>query len=483
MYESYYNFHMFITMNIVADALREFDTESKLTNGSAPLQGIKINEIAENHVTASQEKDAVVLKHGKDQILVKNAGLDRTINTILDTAREGELWERALYHMIFNGCSLQDIAEKAYGIFHNPIFFVDETDHVLARTHHELGEVNEAWDSIINTGYLPLETTTITHEKMNRNLSASQRRGKNVPFLFSPPTTDIDNRGINYLIYSPLSHERVGTLIIIENETPVTLGMLNLAEVLTDAVDEWMNMHKEDHPFKTSRNLIQELIETPEQVERKEVLNRYIAPCKNGYRLALITGCGHVPREQIEKMITDTLKGSLAYKYGEEVVAVIPLTETDEEIQKHLDMVLYYQGARVGLSYPFFDLTSFNSYYHQAKVALSYGTEKFAGIRPEIAMRYFTDETSKDIFGANMAHPALEKLKEYDAKHGGELYKTLYYFLRHERSLIDSSRALNIHRNSLIYRIDKIRQLTDVDLDDADIREYLLFSYRITGRP
>ena len=98
-------------------------------------------------------------------------------------------------------------------------------------------------------------------------------------------------------------------------------------------------------------------------------------------------------------------------------------------------------------------------------------------------MRYFTDETSKDIFGANMAHPALEKLKEYDAKHGGELYKTLYYFLRHERSLIDSSRALNIHRNSLIYRIDKIRQLTDVDLDDADIREYLLFSYRITGRP
>ena len=118
-----------------------------------------------------------------------------------------------------------------------------------------------------------------------------------------------------------------------------------------------------------------------------------------------------------------------------------------------------------------------------AKVALSYGTEKFAGIRPEIAMRYFTDETSRDIFGANMAHPALEKLKEYDEKHGGELYKTLYFFLRHERSLIDSARALNIHRNSLIYWIEKIRQMTDLDLDDADIREYLLFSYRITGRP
>ena len=474
---------MFITMNIVEDALREFDTESKLTNGSAPLQGIKINEIEDNYLTVTEEKGQVVCQHGKDRIVVKNVGLDRTINTILTAAREGELWERALYHMIFNDCSLQEIVEKAYEIFHNPVFFVDETDHVLAKTHHGTGEVNDAWDYILETGYLPLETTTITHEKMERNLSASQRRGKNAPFLFSPPTTDIDNRGINYLIYSPISRERVGTLIIIENETPVTLGMLNLAEVLTDAVDEWMNMHKEDHPFKTSRNLIQELIETPEQVEHKEVLSRYLVPCENGYRLTVITGCGHVPGEQIEKMITDTLKGSLAYKYGEEVVAVIPLTETDEEIRKHLDMVLYYQGARIGLSYPFYDLTNLNSYYHQAKVALSYGTEKFAGIRPEIAMRYFTDETSRDIFGANMAHPALEKLKEYDEKHGGELYKTLYFFLRHERSLIDSARALNIHRNSLIYRIEKIRQMTDLDLDDADIREYLLFSYRITGRP
>ena len=78
---------MFITMNIVEDALREFDTESKLTNGSAPLQGIKINEIEANYLTVSEEKGQVVCQHGKDWIKVKNAGLDRTINTILTAAR------------------------------------------------------------------------------------------------------------------------------------------------------------------------------------------------------------------------------------------------------------------------------------------------------------------------------------------------------------------------------------------------------------
>ncbi len=466
-------------MNIIEDALKDFRPVSHLTNGSAHVKGIKINEISEDCVTISEKDGAVVLAFGRDQILIKDAHLDRTINTILEASRTYELWERELHHRIFEGCSLQEITDIAYRLFHNPVFFVDETDRVLAKTDHKTGTVNEAWDHILETGYLPLDTTTITHKKMERNLEASRRRGKNVPFLFSPPTTDIDNRGINYLIYSPVSKERVATMIIIENETPVTLGMLNLSEILSEAVDEWMNVHRDDHPFKTSRNLIRELIEDPEHVERKEVLRRYLPPCEAGYKMAVITGCGYIPQEQIEKMITDTIEGSLAYKYGEEVVVVIPLAETEQEIQKHLDMILYYQGARIGFSYPFDDLTGLSNYYHQAKIALSYDSGKFAGIRPDVAMRFFTDETMRAVVGANMAHPALEKLKEYDEKHGGELFETLYQFLRHERSLIDSAKSLNIHRNSLIYRIEKIRQMTELDLDDPDIREYLLFSYRI----
>lgn len=473
---------MFLTMNIILDALRDFYAEAELTNGSAPLKGIRINEAAEDCVAVSVTDSAVVFSHGRDIIKVPGAPLDRVFNAVLEASRAYELWERDLYHLIFSGCSLQDIVDKAFPLFQNPIFFVDETDRVLARTPHGTGEVNEAWDILVETGYLPYESATASRNLIEGNIHSRRRRGKNVPFLFSPPTKDIDNRGINYRIYSPATEEVVGTLIIIENETPVTLGMLNLSEVLTDAVDEWMHMHKNDHPFKTDRNLIRELIEAPESVRNKEVLKRYIPPCANGYKLAVITGCGHIPEDQIRKMIEDTLEGSRVYRYGEEVIAVIPLEQDEKEIRKHLDRVLFYQGVRIGLSYSFYDLTGFSSYYHQARVALSYGSGKFSGIGPEIAMRYFTDETVKDVFGANIAHPSLETLREYDGKHGGELYDTLYQFLRNERSLIASSRALNIHRNSLIYRIEKIRQLTDIDLDDPDIREYLLFSYRIVKK-
>ena len=476
---SYYNNLMFLTMHIIEDALKEFCPESRLSNGSAPLRSIKINECAEDCVTVSEVGSKVLITHGRDRIEVPDCSLDRAMNTILDVSRACEVWERDLFHMLFSGCSLQDIVEKAYPLFQNPVFFVDETDRVLARTEHEKGTVNEAWDCLLETGYMPYEAATTSRSLIEGNYHAHFRRGKNTPFLFSPPTRDIDNRGINYRIYDPVTHEAVGTLIIIENETPVTLGMLNLSQVLAEAVDEWMNVHRNDHPFKNARNLVQELIEQPDTVQNKQVLRRYLPPCDNGYELAVVTGCGHIPAAHIETMIKDTLEGSLVYKYGEEVVAVIPRSESEEEIRRHLDRVLYYQGVRIGISYPFEDTNVLDKYYHQAKVALSYGNEKFAGLKPETVMRYFTDGTVNSLFGADIAHPALKKLQDYDRKHGGELYETLYEFLRNERSLIESAKALHIHRNSLVYRVEKIRQITELDLDDADVREYLLVSFRI----
>jgi DNA-binding PucR family transcriptional regulator len=59
------------------------------------------------------------------------------------------------------------------------------------------------------------------------------------------------------------------------------------------------------------------------------------------------------------------------------------------------------------------------------------------------------------------------------------MYETLRVFLRNERRLSDSLEELGIHRNSLIYRLERIQQIADCDLDDADTREWLLFSFRM----
>lgn len=59
------------------------------------------------------------------------------------------------------------------------------------------------------------------------------------------------------------------------------------------------------------------------------------------------------------------------------------------------------------------------------------------------------------------------------------MFETLSVFLKNERSLVKSLQILNVHRNSLIYRLERIAQIAECDFDDPDNREWLLFSFRI----
>ena len=76
-------------------------------------------------------------------------------------------------------------------------------------------------------------------------------------------------------------------------------------------------------------------------------------------------------------------------------------------------------------------------------------------------------------------HPALSLLSRYDHKNGTDLYHTLEQFLACNCSIKDTAQTMFIHRNSLTYRLERIRTLTQLDLEDSQTRFLLEMSYRI----
>lgn len=63
--------------------------------------------------------------------------------------------------------------------------------------------------------------------------------------------------------------------------------------------------------------------------------------------------------------------------------------------------------------------------------------------------------------------------------------KLLYYFLCSERNISLTAKHVHMHRNSVIYRIQKIQDILALDLDDPDVRLRLMISFKIlemTGR-
>ena len=73
--------------------------------------------------------------------------------------------------------------------------------------------------------------------------------------------------------------------------------------------------------------------------------------------------------------------------------------------------------------------------------------------------------------------PQLLKLVEYDEQHDTEFAYTLQRYLVNERNIKMTATDLHIHRSTMNYRISRLHELLDMDLDDSENRLYLLNSF------
>ena len=64
----------------------------------------------------------------------------------------------------------------------------------------------------------------------------------------------------------------------------------------------------------------------------------------------------------------------------------------------------------------------------------------------------------------------LASLADYDHRQGAELLKTLETFFTNLGNLARTAEALHVHRNTLLYRLDRIGEISGLDLGDAEDR-------------
>jgi purine catabolism regulator len=65
---------------------------------------------------------------------------------------------------------------------------------------------------------------------------------------------------------------------------------------------------------------------------------------------------------------------------------------------------------------------------------------------------------------------ALGALLDYDRRTDNELVETLEAYFACNGNLSEAARRLHLHRNSLLYRLERIQEVLHADLEDADIR-------------
>jgi len=70
-------------------------------------------------------------------------------------------------------------------------------------------------------------------------------------------------------------------------------------------------------------------------------------------------------------------------------------------------------------------------------------------------------------------------LVEHDDRKQGDLIRTLSGFFEANGNLAEASKALDVHRNTLVYRLGRISELTGLDLEKADNRLILHLALKV----
>lgn len=102
-------------------------------------------------------------------------------------------------------------------------------------------------------------------------------------------------------------------------------------------------------------------------------------------------------------------------------------------------------GQRLKLTNQFVEFTSLGIY------RLLYGLEN------QTDVRHFAEEI-------------MRPLAEYDQQNRGSLVKTVEAYFGHHGNISQTAESLFVHRNTLLYRMERIQELTHLQLDQANMR-------------
>jgi len=76
-------------------------------------------------------------------------------------------------------------------------------------------------------------------------------------------------------------------------------------------------------------------------------------------------------------------------------------------------------------------------------------------------------------------HDTLGQLEQYDIQNRSDFMEILYTFLQEDGSYIQTSNKLFMHRNTLMYKMNKIHEILKVDLADPKVRFELYLGFMV----
>lgn len=185
-------------------------------------------------------------------------------------------------------------------------------------------------------------------------------------------------------------------------------------------------------------------------------------------------------------LLSDYFYSNCYTVYNNQIVFIVNLTRirTDKETLLRNTISLFRDNLlEAGISTDFTDFKELYYYFTQASWAIEIGKRKNPDFWYFRFEDYNLDYLIRCCTGKLNPYSAiplgLKKLIAYDEKNLSDYTHSLKVYLQNDRNIAETVRELFIHRNTFIYRLERIQAISGLDLNDYDTRLLLEISFAI----
>ena len=411
------------------------------------------------------------------------------VRHIIDTCSGDDYIPQKLLDAVCRG-GLQNIADTAYLLLGHPIIIYDLSFKILAFSQNVQPDCRFLKKVTQDKQIIEQTMTAFFEDKV---LDLLRKGGASFFFECSnrpilPPKTII--------IHSPIFIKGMIVGFVVAMRGHVQWDESDLA--LTDEISKIISIEiRNDHFYRNSKGLLHEhfLMDMLEDLSEKRTFvearlqalglklhkNMYIVVIRLEQAIE-----NDVQFRPILQELGNIFKSSISTIYKEHIVSLIHCHHDEQALMdtilEKLSMCLGSAGLTAGVSLCFHDLCQIRRHYLQAIDALDIGLSLkkperiFLFQQLSIYRLFKLSCPSAEI--ADYFHPAVFCLANYDSRNHTELMKTLYYYMINLKALLKTKDILRIHRNTLVYRINKIQELTNINLEDGETFFQLYISFK-----
>lgn len=195
----------------------------------------------------------------------------------------------------------------------------------------------------------------------------------------------------------------------------------------------------------------------------------------------------------VHSALLDYPGGAMLLAKSDSITGLVRLSNKNEErllrrkfndIMEKLAGKLPKLKISVGVGRPFSGVRFVKDSYQEALAALQIGRfmhgQSSLTFFEELGPYRFLYELKDSPAMHGFYRETLGKLISYDEQNNTELVKTLIHYFKNDCNLRLTAESLYIHKNSVIYRIKKIEEITGLNMNDPDERFNLQLSLKLS---